>query len=466
MKALETLKARPDQTILIGLIAVFLSVYLILSYFPKHGDFFSILYFSSNFAQHGLGFIDAINGHTDYPPTFFVIQGTWLKLGTILFNFNLNNFMAVNDQNRIVCPTFIQMWAMIPYIVCLATLVAVMYKNLKNKWLVLLCFGTFTFVTVIIMGQIDIFLALFIGLSMLYLLKTCNNDNYKLNLIISFFLLGMSVQFKTFGILLFPVYVLFFYAVYLAKGIDFVHIIYDFIKYVLVFVTAAFFIWIPFIKWFVPIYLTGSTSGEYRFLFAYRLATYGLPQTSTISIWFIGYLLLLYLFFNIVRKDYRKIYKDQRYPIFFVFATLAWFFISAYTHPQWWIILLPVILLILDNFKSKLNYILAFGIMSLFIYYPMMWTSNIDKIISMYFPVISISEQHKIILTNLIISILGIWILELYYEISGRIKTPEDNNSDININNNKRINLNNLAPLVITIVPFVICLIAVYLLRR
>lgn len=459
MKTLEALKAKLDLTILTGLIAIFTSIYLILSYLPKHGDFFSIMGMSSSFTQHGLGFIDAINGRTDYPPTFFMIQGTWLKLGTILFNLDLNNYMATNYQNGTVYLTFIQLWAMIPYIVCLIALVAIMYRSLKNKWLVLLCFGSFTFVSVIIMGQIDIFLTLCISLSIIFLLKTCNNDNYKINFILSFLLLGISVQFKTFGILLFPVYVIFSYAVYITKRVDFVHVIYDYITYVVVFVVSAYIIWLPFIKWFVPIYLSG-TSGENRFLFAIRLMSYNLPPVHTLSIWQIGYFLLLYIFFNMVRNDYRKIYRDPKYPVFFIFATLAWFFIAVYNHPQWWIILLPVILLALDNFKSKINYLFAFGIMSLFIFYPMLWTNNIDIYMRTYLPVINFSDENSIILTNLIISILVLWILELYLEISGRPENHANDISDTNNHNNKRINFNNVAPLIITIAPFIIWFIA------
>ena len=46
---------------------------------------------------------------------------------------------------------------MIPILAALFLLVGIAYKeSLRNKWLALICFGPITFVSVIIMGQIDV----------------------------------------------------------------------------------------------------------------------------------------------------------------------------------------------------------------------------------------------------------------------------------------------------------------------
>ena len=58
---------------------------------------------------------------------------------------------------------------MIPILAALFLLVGIAYKELRNKWLALICFGPITFVAVIIMGQIDVVCVLFIFVSMILL---------------------------------------------------------------------------------------------------------------------------------------------------------------------------------------------------------------------------------------------------------------------------------------------------------
>ena len=83
--------------ILGSLLTLLGAIYLYLATFPKHGDYWSILTWSSAFAQHPLHYLDIISSNYSasvmalvHPPAFTIIQGTWIKIGkSYIFNYNI-----------------------------------------------------------------------------------------------------------------------------------------------------------------------------------------------------------------------------------------------------------------------------------------------------------------------------------------------------------------------------------------
>ena len=139
------------------------------------------------------------------PPLLLSFEGVWIKLGSLLHIYNLDNIPIIDGQ---YANPFIQFWCMLPYLLILLACVVISYRTLKNKWLSLLWFGTFTFISVDIMGQTDILASFFILISIIITIKSFYSEKYVLYLYLGLASLGVSTLVKTYGFLLFPLYIL------------------------------------------------------------------------------------------------------------------------------------------------------------------------------------------------------------------------------------------------------------------
>lgn len=407
---------RDTQLIVLNSLILLLSIfYCYLATLPKHGDFWSLNYIAKIFA---IGNYDIYEGfaavagqsivNAMHPPAFYVLQGLWIKLGEQLFKFNLTNWD--NPYDPTTYPPFFLWWGMITYLLALFALVIASYHTLKNKWICLICYGTFSFISIIIMGQTDVFCALLIYLSLFFALKSFDTNKY---MFYSTVLLGVSIAFKTYGAMLFPVYILYFLLILKIKKMSYTHVYGTLVLLMLAFILSAIIIWVPYARWFSDVMM----GGESNWLFNLQIVPIALPPYHIVSIWLLGYLVILYdLLHNIIKNPY-MLYTKNKFFIYYIFAIVSWFFISVYNHPQWWMLIVPPILLVLDNFNNKLNYLFLVLIQFLFLFYSMMWVNNIDTILRYYIPVIMISGNFATLLSTLIISILIIWIIELKREL-------------------------------------------------
>jgi hypothetical protein len=331
--------------------------YFVASALPKHGDYWIITNISMAFAVDPLHFMNGETG-VAYPPTFFALQGAWLWVGSYLFHYHL----AVNyDVTTIysymqTSPGIFNFWGMIPILAALFLFVGIAYKELRNKWLVLICFGPITFVSVIMMGQIDVVCVLFIFASMILLQRALKAEKYFSLLLLSYLALGVSMQFKTYGGLLLPVYVIYTLALVRTTELNISKSLLILASCLATLLVATFIVWLPYLGWFSAIMLHGESN---------FLLTNPSPLFQ-VSIWLPGYVIILcYTAVRVLRKPLMSL-RDDRYFVFDTFVIVAWFFIAVTTFHQWWMFLLPPALLVLDSFRSK--YGLVFCIMILFMY--------------------------------------------------------------------------------------------------
>lgn len=431
---IEKLK-RLDHAILVALLILIGLFYIYLATLPKHSDFYVINYISKSFATYGFRFLDVLVPikHNDiaYPPTYYILQGCWIKLGSLMSIYDLNTW----STGRSGAPGVYPLWGMVTNLAGLFSFTALSYFTLKNKWLSLVCFGTFTFVSVIVMGQIDIFGALFVYVSMLLMLKASNSEKYLYLIFFGVISLGISTQFKTYGGILLPLYLIYAFTILKRKNVPEMKAYGAIAMMAFAFVCTFFVVWIPFARWFGIILL----SGESNWLFNLQISPLGLPQYHNISIWLLGYAIIIY---DSLRNALKARLNDRHF-IFYGFAIVAWFFATVYTHPQWWVLLLPFILLVLDNFRNKINYLLCLSLLALYLFYPMMWINNIDKIMVNYIPVVPAFGQYATILATSIVALLIIWIFEIMTELQG--PPPE---------HEKRSRLDSTAPILMLAIPF------------
>lgn len=401
-----------NQNSAVGILLLIISIlYCFLATFPKHGDFYAMNYASILFSQ---GYIDfykeiLINqeipiGLIPYPPTFFIIEGLWLKFLSLFFGVSFNTIVSWDPS---LYPINFPLLGIIPYLGALFLLTIISYFTLKNKWVCFVCFGTFSFVSIIIMGQIDIFCSLLIYASLIFFIRSITDTNSRFDLVLSYFLLGISMTFKPFGGLLLPVYLIFTF--YLLKSRISNNLrVFKVIILLLVAICLGYGIfWLPYSSYFIPI----ISFHESEWLFNLQLSPVQLPPYHIISIWLLGNVVILYDLWNNSQVNDNKQLKN--FFIFYIFTTIAWFFISVYTHPQWWILLIPPLLLVLDNFHNNINYVFYITISVLFLFYSLQWVNNIDLILKFYIPTIQVSSIFSIVNTTLIFSILLIWIFEL-----------------------------------------------------
>ncbi len=415
-------RSMPILTILLIVLSAF---YCYLATLPKHVDFLGLNYFAKivavddfdvyRFVATELSQPDLV--HAMHPPGFYILQSIWLRLGSYLYNCDLSTWGTL-DPNTVPC--FYPFWNMIPYLLALFMLVGISHHALRNKWLCLICYGPFAFISVIVMGQTDVFCVLLIFISMVFFLRSFVSDRHLLLLFLATISLGCSMAFKTYGGLLFPVYIV-FYILILKNAMENIVKIYTcIIGLIFTFIFAAFLAWIPYARWFVDVMFLGESG----LLLNLQIAPLYLPPLHNISIWLLGYIIILYdLLYNLVNKP-TECYIDNKYFIFYSFSSIAWFFAAVYTNPQWWMLLIPPILLVLDNFHSRFSYFFTFTILGLFYFYPMMWVNNIDYVLREYVPIVPIEGRFATVLSTLITSILILWIIDLKRELNDFSVSP------------------------------------------
>ncbi|MDD1683354.1 MAG: hypothetical protein LUO98_05905 [Methanoregula sp.] len=398
-----------EKEIIVSFLVVFFLFFCYLATLPKHPDFQSILYPGKVFAS---GVYDlspyllenARTIHYGGTPLLGILSGIWIKAGLLFFSVNPATWTFGT------LPAVMQNWCMIPYLFMLVVLTAVSFNAVRNKWLTFLCFGTFPFVSIIIMGQIDIWDTLWIFIAILLALKAIGTENNLKFIILSIFALGLSMQFKPFGGLVLPVFLFFFWWSFREKHYPAVRLYGILLVLVLEFAIVSFWQWVV---WF-PHLFSGGLLGETSWLLNLQLAPVQLPAYHTLSIWLLGYIIMLYDM--VKRSESANRLPVKKLFILYVFSALAWFFISVYTHPQWWMVLIPPFVLVLDTFSSKFNYLFYVCVSVLFLFYPLQWTNNIEKIVKFYMPVFPVTGNFSIIIVTLLSAVLLLWMFELRQE--------------------------------------------------
>jgi hypothetical protein len=384
-----------ENKIVISLLFFFFVFYCYLGTLPKHGDFWGIIAPGNPFLTGSIVY---------YNPLVGIFFRVWIKIGSIFLPLNLNTWVMYHPGSFSE-PHIIQNWCIIPFLLMLLFWVIISYVTLKNKWLTFICFGTFSFVSIIIMGQVDIWDAFWIYVAMILALKSLESEDNLKYIFSSVFALGLSMQLKPFGGLIFPVFFVFFLVVLQKKPYA------QWIKYTLLFYATLEFIFISFAASIIWPQFTSSPSGEAIWLFNFQLTSLFQNQGyHIILIWLFGYILILYdlwVNFQSNGKNYLN-----KFFIFYIFAVIAWFFITVYTLPQWWMLLVPPLLLLLDNFEQKFNYVFYVIISILFLFFTLQW-GPMTSILWFYIPVIDVTPLFVSIVVTLISAILFIWIFEL-----------------------------------------------------
>ena len=346
--------------------------YFIAGALPKFTDYWVITNISMAFAVDPLHFmadmsvpLPPIWMRVTFPPTFYALQGAWLWLGSHLFHYDLAvNYDLINSTFYSYSQTSLGIfpfWGMIPILAALFLLVGIAYKELRNKWLALICFGPITFGSVIIWGQIDVVCVLFIFVSMILLQRALKAEKFFSLLLLGYLALGVSMQFKTYGGLLLPVYAIYTLALVRTRELDIPKSLLTLGSCLATFLVATFIVWLPYPGWFSAIIL----HGESNFLLRFPSPLFQMP------IWLLGYVFIVsYMAVRVLRKPLTSL-RDDRYFVFDNFVIVAWFFIAVLTWSQWWMFLLPPALLVLDSFRSKYGLLFCILILIAYPFYPL-----------------------------------------------------------------------------------------------
>ena len=297
---------------------------------------------------------------------------------------------------------------MIPILAALFLLVGASYAVLKNKWLSLMCFGPITFVSVVLMGQIDVVCVLFIFISLILMQKALNAEKYFSLLLLAYLVLGVSMQFKTYGGLLLPAYLIYTLALAKHKKLGLKKTLFTLFTCFVAFLVAALLVWAPYPEWFGAIIL----HGESNWLLQLPSPLFQVP------IWALGYALILcYIAVSVLRNPKRALW-DSRYFIFHNFVIVAWFFVAVFTQPQWWMFLVPIAILTLDNFKSKYGVFCCILIFIVYLFYPMaMYFNMVGSFTSYHIPAVLITKSLSGWVFTLLAGALLFWIFELKREL-------------------------------------------------
>jgi hypothetical protein len=412
--------------ILNGLIVLITIGYLYYGTYPKHEDFWGLNLVSQAFGNGHYDFYDYMinivhaQNFIIYPPNFYVIQGTYLKILSIIFSMPINTwnlFPAVGN----VQPWFFPFFGILPNIVVFFIGGYLIYRMYYRKELVVAYLASsFAFISIEIMGQVDVYAMFFILLALYFakksfevssevtkqiaekslykdsamrhvngadkieILKTLpwigviskfnlerNNQKWKLFSIIS---LGIGVEFKTYPLLL-----LIPLAMILANKN-----IMQTLKYLILGVVVSFITWLPYLKWF-------------------DIMTFNRESVSIFDpIWIVGYVALLLIAVIYLKSTFRNL-------VGVMFLICSWFFTSMilHTNPQWWIWLLPISILVFAEFETKLFAVLYAVLNILFVFYPMRWTdTKMLLIIRNYIPDVPVTGTNAYILVSLLALVL------------------------------------------------------------
>jgi hypothetical protein len=388
--------------------------YFIGAALAKYNDYWVIINMSTAFAVDPLHFMADVQG-VAYPPTFFALQGAWLWLGSHLFHYNLTiNYNLTSStfysytQTRLPLGIF-PLWGMIPIVAALFLFVGIAYKELRNKWLALICFGPITFVAVILMGQIDVVCVLFIFVSMILLQRALKAERYLSLLLLGYLALGVSMQFKTYGGLLLPVYAIYTLALVRTRGVDIPKSLLILGSCLATLFVATFIVWLPYPGWFSATMLHGKSNS---FLLAYPSPLFQVP------IWVLGYVFIIcYTAVRVLGNPPTSL-RDDRYFVFDTFAIVAWFFIAVMTEPQWWMFLLPPALLVLDSFRSRYGLIFCILILIAYPFYSMFWLFTVFA--SYHIPALMITGLWFRSVFTVLAGLLLFWVFALKRELNDK----------------------------------------------
>lgn len=381
------------------LIVIILVVYILSGMYPKHNDFWIMNYVAKSFAIGNYDFYSDIlstqklpNSFVAYPPIWYIVQGLYIKILSVIFSYDLHNWQQVMVQT-----TFMPLFGILPNIIIFfvgGLFISKTYPG-KKELLIYYLASPLAFISIEVMGQIDVYPAFF-TLIALYFAKKSFDTNKQLWKIMSVLSLGIGGQFK-----LYPLLLLLPVAIFLSDK-KFVHML----EYTFLGMIVSFIPWIGYVKWFKFIVIDGESS----FLFNLQLVSINTPYHN-ISIWLVGYCVMLWAIFKYVNSNFRNL-------VGLIFIEISWFFITVYTHPQWWIWLAPISIFVLAEFRNRIFIFFYIILNSLYVLYPMMWINNVDIILREYVPIIPIIGAMSIILVSAIISLLLIWSLELFSEIN------------------------------------------------
>jgi hypothetical protein len=386
-----------EGKVIISLLFFFFAIYCYWGTLPKHFDFWGII-------APGNPLFSGISGiNVYYSPIIGIFFRVWIDCGVIFFHLNLNNWIYYFSETFSE-PRLIQDWCIIPFLLMLLFLIVVSYITLKNKWLTFLCFGTFSFVSIIILGQVDIWDCFWIYIAMILALKSLESGNNLKFVFLSVLALGLSMQFKPFAGLIFPVFFVFFLKLLQEKPFP------AWTKCMLLIYATLEFIFVSFISRIIWPHYISPSGGEAMWLFNFQFISNPGVGDHTILIWLLGYLLILYDLWITFQGNNRDQLKISF--IFYIFAVFAWFFISVYSFYMWWLILVPPLLLILDNFENKVNYVFYMAISGLFLLYALP-EFPVTSILYYYMPVFNVSKLFVDIVATTIFAILLLWIFEL-----------------------------------------------------
>lgn len=387
--------------ILNGIILLLVLGYLYSGTLPKHADFWNLNMMAQIFGSGHYDFYDYITNTMQthfknpiiYPADYYVIQGTYLKIISIIFHSPISTWTLIPTA----APRFFPFFGILPNIIIFFIGGFLIYKAYPQKELVIAYLASpLAFISIQIMGQVDVYPAFFTLLALYFAKKSFETIGQKWKLL-SIISLAIGAEFKTYPLLL-----LLPLALFLADKN-----ILQTIKYAIIGIAVSLAPWIPYLKWFKSMVL----EGESNWLFNLQLAPVNLPPYHTISIWIVGYCVLLWAVFRYIKTSFKNL-------VAILFLTCSWLFITVYTHPQWWIWLLPVSIFVLGEFEDKAFKWLYVALNALFIFYPMMWMdAGMIQLIRNYIPAIPVEGTQATVLVSLIVTILVIWNLELYYAI-------------------------------------------------
>jgi len=404
-------------------IAIYLLSFLYLYWciFPKRDDFWRIVYNSLFFVQNPSQFFISGMKYIVYPPTIYAIEGYWTQLGAILYHIPIPDlkthiFAYYYNGSSNVLYGILPYWGMLPLMLALFLFVALCYYVCKNKVLTLLCFGPLTFVSVILLGQLDIFCVLYIFISLILMKEAMSSDNYFYYILLSFLALGISMQFKTYGALLLPVYLLYTHTILKSRKLGIWSYLVTFLIAIESFLISMFIIWVPF---GFSAFQSAILAGESNWLFSYQLPT-------GLSLWLVGYFFIFCYMYRFISQTDNRFLKDDRYFHFFNFGVVVWFFIAVPAYPQWWLLLLPVLILVMDNFSLQNNYLYCLGVcvfywiyINSYVGFFATFSYYVGSLISL---LSNINQNENLIALSLLIGILILWMYDLKVELD---KNPE-----------------------------------------
>jgi hypothetical protein len=331
--------------------------------------------------------VQKISGWIIHPPDYYIIKGIYLKILSLVFSYDLNNW----SLDPSITPWFMPFFGILPEIIVFFVGGFLIYKIYPRKELLIGYLASpLAFISIEVMGQSDIYPAFFTLLA-LYFAKRSFDTTKSVWKIASIVSIGIGMEFK-----LYPLLLLFPISIFLSNK-NFIQTL----KYIFLGTIVGLAPWIGYLKWFKPLLLS-----EPSLLFNLQLAPVNLPPLHTISIWVVGYCVLLWGILKYVNISFRNLVGS-------VFLSCSWFFMSVYTNPQWWVWLLPSSIFVLGEFRDRIFSYLYVAMSLAYILYPMMWVNNVDIILRNYIPIIPITGNSSALVVSVIVSILLIWNLEL-----------------------------------------------------